>query len=55
VDYESCKAFRYDHITNRPSGWESYPVDEEVSSIMYSYDDVANQVCLSPNLLRRMS
>jgi len=36
VDYESCKTFRYDHVTNRPSGWESYPVDEEVSSIILS-------------------
>jgi len=54
VDFESCKTFRYDHVTNKPYGWETYPVDEEVSSIMYSYGDVANLVRPSPNLLRRM-
>jgi hypothetical protein len=35
VDYESAKSFEFDHVSNKPSAWEDYPVDLHISSAMY--------------------
>src|SRR5579871_2665309 len=34
VDYGNAKSFEYDHINNKPTSWEDYPVDSEISSTM---------------------